>query len=300
MALGTLFAEGSNPLSHVVQHPLKSVPADLGMLTPEGQITVMSNHISMIILGGLLLMLLLPPLLRRRKADDPVERLVPRGFANGMEVICQYLRTEVAEPSLGKQTDRFIKYIWSVFFFVLVLNVLGMLPIAALSPLAGLHLGGTATGNFWVTGTMALLTLLMVVVNGVRLGGVEYLKHFVPGPWWMAPILLPVEIIGLLAKIFALAIRLFANMLAGHLVLGVLLGFIFSAGAASAAMGWAISVPVVLGSVALSMLELFVAFLQAFIFAFLTTVFIGMAVTVHHEGGHEELHPTSTEEVPAA
>ena len=102
---------------------------------------------------------------------------------------------------------------------------------------------------------MALITLMMIVVNGLRLGKMDYIKHFCPGPWWMAPILVPVEIVGLLAKIFALTVRLFANMVAGHLVLAVLLSFILSAGATSAALGLGIAVPVVFGSVALSMLE---------------------------------------------
>ena len=131
------------------------------------------------------------------------------------------------------------------------------------------------------------MTLVMMVVNGMRLGGVDYLKHFNPGPWWMAWLMVPVEIAGWLAKIFALAIRLFANMLAGHLILAVLLGLILGAGSSSATLGFGVAVPVVLGSVALSMLEIFVAFLQAFIFALLTTLFIGMSVVFHHDE-HEE------------
>jgi F-type H+-transporting ATPase subunit a len=165
-----------------------------------------------------------------------------------------------------------------------------MLPIAAISPVVGrwlgiegLHIGGTPTANIWVTGTMALITLLMVVINGLRIGRMDYIKHFCPGPLWMAPILVPVEIAGLFAKIFALTVRLFANMVAGHMVLAVLLSFILSAGATSAAMALGIAIPVVAGSVALSALELFVAFLQAFIFTFLTTLFIGMSVVFHHE-----------------
>ena len=276
-----------SPLDHIVQHPIHQTPADFGPLTPEGVITWFSDHISMILLGGVLLMLVLPISLRRKKGGDPIDRMVPSGFSNFIEVICQYLREEVARPILGEYTDRFIKYIWSVFFFVLTLNVLGMLPIAAVMPWAfGLHIGGTATANIWVAGSMALITLMMVLVNGLRLGKMDYIKHFCPGPLWMAPLLVPIEIFGLLAKIFALTVRLFANMVAGHLVLAVLLSFILSAGTASAALGLGVAVPVVLGSVALNMLEIFVAFLQAFIFTFLTTLFIGMSVVFHHD--HEE------------
>ena len=107
--------------------------------------------------------------------------------------------------------------------------------------------------------------------------------HFMPGPWWLKPMMFVVEIVGTLAKIFALAIRLFANMLAGHLILAVLLGLVLSAGSESTAMGFGVAVPVVLGSVALTMLEIFVAFLQAFIFTLLTTLFLGMSTVFHHE-----------------
>jgi F-type H+-transporting ATPase subunit a len=176
-----------------------------------------------------------------------------------------------------------------VFFFVLTVNLLGLLPIPAVSQVLGTHLGGTATGNVWVTATLALVTMAMMVVNGLRLGGRSYLAHFCPGPIWLAPLLVPVEIIGLFAKIFALAVRLFANMIAGHILLAVLLSFILAAGAASATAGLGIAVPVVLASVAINLLELFVAFLQAFIFTFLTTLFIGMSVVFHHDdhGGHQ-------------
>jgi len=280
---------GTNPLEHVVQHPIKEIPLDAGLLTPEGVVTLMSDHIAMTILAGLVLCLLLPLALRRsRKSGEGVDRLVTTGFAGAIEAICEYLRKEVAEPTLGEHTDRFIKYVWSLFFFVLTINLLGMLPIGVITPLAfGLHIGGTATGNIWVTGTLAVMTLLMMVINGLRLGKVEYLKHFCPGPWWMAPILVPVEIAGLLAKAFALAVRLFANMLAGHLILAVLLGFILSAGSVSTGAGLGVAIPAVLGSVGISLLELFVAFLQAFIFTFLTTLFIGMSVVFHHDD-HEE------------
>ncbi|MCH7665915.1 MAG: F0F1 ATP synthase subunit A [Acidobacteria bacterium] len=280
---------GTNPLEHVVQHPIKEIPLDAGLLTPEGVVTLMSDHIAMTILAGLVLCLLLPLALRRsRKSGEGVDRLVTTGFAGAIEAICEYLRKEVAEPTLGEHTDRFIKYVWSLFFFVLTINLLGMLPIGVITPLAfGVHIGGTATGNIWVTGTLAVMTLLMMVINGLRLGKVEYLKHFCPGPWWMAPILVPVEIAGLLAKAFALAVRLFANMLAGHLILAVLLGFILSAGSVSTGAGLGVAIPAVLGSVGISLLELFVAFLQAFIFTFLTTLFIGMSVVFHHDD-HEE------------
>ena len=245
----------------------------------------------MILLAGVLLIALVPILVRRRMGKDGVAALVPAGPANALEAICAYIRKEIAEPALHEHTDRFIKYIWSVFFFVLTVNILGLLPIPAVSQLFGTHIGGTATGNIWMTATLAIITMGMMIINGLRIGGKSYLAHFCPGPIWMAPLLVPVEIIGLIAKVFALAVRLFANMIAGHILLAVLLSFIMSAGAISGALGLGVAVPVVLGSVAINMLELFVAFLQAFIFTFLTTLFIGMSIVFHHDddhGGHQE------------
>jgi len=287
----SILASGS-PLDHVVQHSLVSKPLDWGFpFTPKGEVTILSDQIVMMLLAGLLLVFFLPGLVRRRRGRDEIGRLVPTGFANFMEAVCQYLRKEVAEPALQHHTDRFIKFIWSVFFFVLTVNLLGLLPVASVSALFGTHLGGTATGNIFVTATLAIITMFMMVINGLRLGGAHYLAHFCPGPLWLAPLLVPVEIVGLVAKIFALAVRLFANMMAGHILLAVLVGFILSAGTAMGTVGGlAVALPVVLASVAITLLEIFVAFLQAFIFTFLTTLFIGMSVVFHHDDHGAEAH----------
>jgi len=282
--------EQESPLEHIVQHPLIERPARVTPLTPNGTITLFSDQIAMIALAGVLLVALVPMMVRRRRSAAGVEAMVPAGSANMIEAICEYLRKEVAEPVLHEHTDRFIKYIWSVFFFVLTVNILGLLPIPVISNLFGTHLGGTATGNIWMTATLAMITMFMMVINGLRIGGMAYLAHFCPGPLWLAPLLVPVEIIGLIAKVFALAVRLFANMIAGHILLAVLLSFIMAAGAQSLGLGLGVGVIVVLGSVAINLLELFVAFLQAFIFTFLTTLFIGMSIVLHHDehGGPNE------------
>lgn len=278
-----------NPLGHVIQHPLATRPADLGLLTPAQQITVLSDQIVMMIVAAVLLILFVPAMVRRRRGNTGVDALVPTGMGNALEAICQYLRVEIARPVLHEHTDRFIKYVWSVFFFILMINLLGLLPIATTTNLFGFHLGGTATANIWMTGTMALLTMAMMVVNGLRLGGTHYLAHFNPGPLWLSWLLIPIEILGLIARVAALAIRLFANMIAGHVLLAVLVGLILSAGTAlGAALGVGIAIPLVAASVAVTLLEVFVAFLQAFIFAFLTALFIGLSVVFHHDDHHEE------------
>jgi F-type H+-transporting ATPase subunit a len=275
--------EQENPLEHVVQHPLIERPAHLGPLTPNGTITLFSDQIAMILLAGVLLIALVPMLVKRRRSKNGVDAMVATGAANGLEAVCDYLRKEVAQPALHEHTDRFIKYIWSVFFFVLTVNILGLLPIPVVSSLFGTHLGGTATGNIWTTATLALVTMVMMVVNGLRLGGKAYVAHFCPGPLWLSPLLVTVEVIGLFAKVFALAVRLFANMIAGHILLAVLLSFIMLAGTKSTGLGLGVGLLVVASSVAFNFLELFVAFLQAFIFTFLTTLFIGMSVVLHHD-----------------
>jgi F-type H+-transporting ATPase subunit a len=310
-----LMAAESNPLEHIVQHPLITRPADLGFLTPDHRITLLSNHIVMMMVTGLLLMLVLPLLLRQRRgakapaasaagsagsasaagaagaANSDVESLIPAGPANALEAICVYLRKEVAEPNLHEHTDRFIGFLWTLFFFVLINNLLGLIPFSTVTPLVGLHLGGTATGNIWVTGTLATITFVMMVGNGLRLGGWHYIKHFCPGPLWLAPLLVPIEIVGQFSKAFALAIRLFANMLAGHIMLAVLVSFILGAGSAmGAGVGLAVAVPVIAGAIGVTVLEIFVAFLQAFIFMFLTALFIGQAVVFHDDTEHAPAH----------
>ena len=155
----------------------------------------------------------------------------------------------------------------------------------------GHGIGGTSTGNVWVTATLAGCTLFMMVVNGLRLHGMGYVKHFFMGPFPISVLIAVLEMIGVLAKTFALTMRLFANMVAGHVLLAVLLSFI---GMSAAALGTggaiAISIPVVMGSVAINLLELFVAFLQAFIFTFLTAMFIGQSINIHHDDEHQGAH----------
>ncbi|MEM9557041.1 MAG: F0F1 ATP synthase subunit A [Acidobacteriota bacterium] len=283
--LDLLKAAGDNPLSHVVPHPLVQKPADLGgLLTPEGVVTVLSDQIVIMLVGTLLLCLVFPPLLRRRRDGEGIGAMIPNAFGNFVELICQYWRTEVAEVHLGDYTDKFIKFIWSTFFFVLTMNLLGLIPLAAVTPLFGTHIGGTPTGNIWVTSTLAIVTMILMVFNGLRYGGKDYLAHFSPGPIWMAPLMIPVEVMGLIAKIFALAVRLFANMVAGHVLLAVLVMMILRAGQAlGPGLGVGIAIPVVLGGIAVTFLEIFVAFLQAFIFTYLTVLFIGMSINVHHD-----------------
>lgn len=265
-----------NPLEHIVRHP---------MIQRNG-FTLLDSHIVMMMLAAILLILLLPIWVRRRRGTDEVGALVPAGAGNAIEAICQYLRDEVAKPNLHQYADRFIKFIWTVFFFVLAVNLLGLLPLSGIK-LFGAHIGGSATANVWITGTLAFITFVMILVNGLRIGGKHFIAHFNPGPIWLSWLLIPIEIIGFLARIVALVIRLCANMIAGHVLLAVLLSFILQAAEKSVMASLGVAVPVVLGSVAITLLELFVALLHAFIFTFLTTLFIGQAIVFHHHHEHD-------------
>jgi len=281
----------ADPLEHVVQHTVVDLNPGGGLWS----FPILSNHIVMQILAALLLIWLIPMAVRMRHDGDEVARLVPRGFGNAVEAVCVALRDQIFRPNLGRYTDRFTPYLWSLFFFILACNVLGLFPLSDWLFFVPHHLiGGTPTANFWTTGTLAALTFAMIVYNGLRFHGLAYIRHFFMGPWWVAWLIAIIEFAGLFFKCMALCIRLTANMIAGHTLLAVLLSFVGGAFAAlPAAGGLGVTVAVILGSVAINFLEILVAFIHAFIFTLLTAVFVGMAINIDHgdehaqaEGGH--------------
>jgi F-type H+-transporting ATPase subunit a len=202
----------------------------------------------------------------------------PKGkIWNALEAMIVYIRDEVARPAIGKKdTDRFLPFVLTTFFFVLGLNLFGMIP--------GF---GSATGSLAVTGVLALFVFGVVAGSGIKkMGFVQFLKAQVPTmdlPPALRAVLVPlifvIEIFGMLVKHFVLAVRLFANMFAGHLVLAIFVAFIGVA--AGTGLYYAVAPVAVAGSIAFSALELFVAFLQAYIFAFLASLFIGSAQHAH-------------------
>jgi F-type H+-transporting ATPase subunit a len=227
------------------------------------------------VVAAVLMIAVFVPLARRIRTGEP-----PRGLLGNMfEAMLVFLRDDVARPSIGRaHADRFLPFIWSLFFFVLFCNLLGMIPWA-----------GSPTGHLAVTGALALVTFAMVVGTGmVHHGAVKYWTGLVPhmdAPWYMAvplvPMLLVIEVAGLGIRHSVLAVRLLANMFAGHLVLAVMVYFIVATAHAFVLLWLGVTVGSVAGAVALSLLELFVAFLQAYIFTFLSAVFIGMAIHQH-------------------
>ena len=233
------------------------------------------------VVAAIIVLLIAIPLANKMAGGRPVKGRL----WNGLEAILLFLRDEVARPAIGKHdADRFLPFLWTVFFFVLTCNLLGMVPWL-----------GSPTGALGVTGTLALMTFACVVGAGsAKLGVIGFWKAQVPPmdlPTALAiplkPMIFAIEILGLLIKHFVLAVRLLANMFAGHLVLGVLVAFVAAITFHPAVTSFfhplfmGVSVASILGAVALSLLELFVAFLQAYIFTFLSALFIGMAVHPH-------------------
>jgi F-type H+-transporting ATPase subunit a len=168
--MADVLAASSNPLTHVVDHP---------WMTVNG-ITLLSNHIIMKIVAARLLILIVPRFARRASGGDEVTRLTPRGGGNALDPMCVFLRECGARPSLGHYTDTFIPYVWTVFFFILTINILGLLPLEPITkPIMGLFgqdhgVYGTATGNIWTTATLASCSLVMIIANGLRLHGMSY------------------------------------------------------------------------------------------------------------------------------
>jgi F-type H+-transporting ATPase subunit a len=202
----------------------------------------------------------------------------PKGFAAGIEAMVLYLRNEVALPNLGHHGDKYVPFVLTLFFFILFANLLGLIPF-----------GSTATGNISVTAMLAITTFIVVEVAGMRAQGAGYLNTIF---YWnrdlalplripLFLIMTPVEVLGKFTKPFALAIRLFAYLTAGHIVVLALIGLFFGfvgQGGVFAVVG----VAPLLMAVAIMLLELFVAFLQAFIFTLLASVFIGQIREAHH------------------
>ncbi len=201
----------------------------------------------------------------------------PKGTQSLMETLILFVRDDIARPSIGeKNYNRFMPFLLTIFFFIWINNMLGLIPI--------FPAGANVTGNIAVTMALALFTLLMILINGN--------KHFwkdifnSPGvPVFLKlpiPIMPIVELASWLIKPGVLMIRLFANILAGHIIAMVLFGLIFIFGAVNIYYGYGISFVTIFLTVFMSILEILVAFIQAFVFTMLSALFLGMATTEHH------------------
>lgn len=186
-----------------------------------------------------------------------------------------YIRDEMVAPNMQKEDEqRFLPYFLYVFFFIVFMNLMGLVPG-----------GATATASIWVTAALALTTLIAMLGCGmVAQGPIKFWTNLVPHvPGWLWPLMFVVEVLGLFVKPFALMIRLFANMTGGHLVVLSFMGLIFYfAGTEYSALGWAVSAPAVALAVFIMIIEGFVALLQAYIFTQLTIMFVGSSIHPEH------------------
>jgi F-type H+-transporting ATPase subunit a len=200
----------------------------------------------------------------------------PRGIQSFVEPLILFIRDDIAKPSIGKKYEKFLPYLLTVFFFIFINNLIGLIPI-----FPG---GANVTGNISVTLVLALFTFVLTTVTA----NMNYWKHIVnaPGvPWWLKipiPLMPAVEIIGMFTKPFVLMVRLFANITAGHIIALGFFSLIFLMGEMSIYGGYGISVLSVLFTVFMLVLELLVAFIQAYVFTLLSAIYFGMAVEEHH------------------
>jgi F-type H+-transporting ATPase subunit a len=276
--IDALLADLLLPLAWISEH-LTHVEAIRGL----GYIGISKHVIAMMIAAGLMLAVFVP--YAKAVAGDPV----PRGpFVNLIESVLLFLRDEVVRPFLGEEGDKFLPILWSFFFFILFCNLLGLVPIPIKVPVEG---GGwtwfgavTATGQVWVTGTLAGIAFIWYHGNGIKAQGlIPYVRHIVPSglPMALVPLIFLLEVVGHIVKPAALMVRLWANMTGGHAVLYAILNFVFAFGVLGIGFLVGMSFVTVMGGVAVFCLEIFVAFLQAYVFTFLVVVFLGGALHPH-------------------
>lgn len=206
----------------------------------------------------------------------------PKGLQSFLEPLILFVRDDVAKASIGPRYERYMPYLLTVFFFIFINNLLGLVPI-----FPG---GANLTGNIAVTMILAAFTMLITIFSG----NAHYWRHIFAMPGVPLPVLIiltPIEIIGVFLKPFVLMIRLFANMTAGHIIALAFFSLIFIFGEKGAAGGYGVSVVSILFTVFMGLLELLVAFLQAYVFTLLSAIYFGAAVEEHHhEHAHDEAH----------
>jgi len=236
-----------------------------------------TKHVVFMVLAAVLVFLTMFLAGRSLKRQRAGER-APKGFAAAIEGLVLWVRNDIAIANIGHDGAKFAPLVMTLFFFILYANILGLLPW-----------GSAATGNLAVTGALAIMVFLTVEISGfIKLGPGGYLRTIFPkvpglggaGGAVMAVAMAPIEIIGKLVKPFALAVRLFGNMTAGHFVILSLFGIVFLFGQLGV-WSWGIGIVTAALVTGFMMLELFVAFLQAYVFALLTAVFIGLMQHEH-------------------
>ena len=294
---GEGFNAGEVIIGHVanssLDHPLIHLPPVFGI---DMSVT---KHVLMLWIVAATLLFVATLSVRRYLRQD---RLVPSGFMNALEFVVEYVRDEVVRPNVGaKWVNTWTPLVLTLFLFILTANLIGLVPIfdaIALLNHTVLHLpedsfvaqmthgGTTATGNFNVTAGLATVSFFAIIVAGTSAHGfVKHWKNLIPHgvPVVIYPILIPIEILGMFVRPFALTMRLAANMTGGHIAVLAILSFVFIfTERFGAAAGMGIGLFSVSTAAAISVLEVIVVFVQTYVFTLLTAVFIGMAIHAHH------------------
>jgi F-type H+-transporting ATPase subunit a len=292
------FNAGETILGHVsdssIEHPLIHLPKVFGV---DMSVT---KHVFMLWFAAAVVLVGVTWVVRRYLRQ---ERPVPTGFMGVLEYAVLFVRDEIVEPNVGRKwVNTWTPLILTFFLYILAINLIGLVPLADALGLLNhtllhpaedsflarvVHGGSTPTGNFNVTAALATISFFAVIVAGTMAHGfVQHWKNLVPGgvPKWIYPILIPIEIISLFVRPFALTMRLAANMTGGHIAILAILSFVFlfAEMANSAAVGMGIGVPSLVLASLISVLEVIVALVQAYVFTLLTAVFVGMAIHAHH------------------
>jgi F-type H+-transporting ATPase subunit a len=242
----------------------------------------LTRNVVQMLIALTLLVILMTSVAKKYRTGQGV-RTAPKGWQNAIEPVVTFVRDEVAKPNIGHRYGRYMPLLLTIFFFILINNIFGLIPGAA-----------NVTGNIAFTATLGVISFLVITFSGNK----HYWGHIFnpPVPFGIKFIMVPVEILSIFTKPFALIIRLFANMLAGHIIIICLISLIFIFGNMSKGIGWGFS-PISIGfAVFIYVIEVLVAFIQAFIFTNLTAVFIGQSVEEGHHGGDDH-HQAPTEPV---
>ena len=292
------FNAGKVIIEHVsnspLDHPLIHLPPVFGIDFS------ISKHVFMLWVVAALVFLIVTVTVRRYLRQD---RLIPSGFMSALEIVVEFVRDGIVEPNVGRKwVNSWTPLLLTFAVFILAANAIGLIPIFDVLSLINhsvlhlpeesfmarvLHGGTTATGNYNVTAALATITFFAIVIAGARAHGfVQHWKNLVPHglPLPVTLMLIPIEIMGMFVRPFALTLRLAANMTGGHIAILAILSFvfIFTELSGQALVGVGIGIPSVVLAVLLSALEIIVVAVQAYVFTLLTAVFIGMAIHAHH------------------
>ena len=292
------FDVGEVIIGHVsntsVDHPIIHLPELFGINFS------VTKHVLMLWIVALIVFFVITGCIRKYQRQ---ERAIPSGFMNGLEAVVQFIRDSIVVPNVGaKYANTWTPLVLTFFFFILTANGIGLIPIFDLLGIVDhfvlntgdhsfikqlLHGGTTATANYNVTAALATITFFSIIIAGTLAHGfINHWKNLVPHgmSWPVYFILIPIEVIAMFVKPFALTMRLAANMMGGHIAILAILSFVFifngmQGALAGIGVGLVVSIPMAVG---ISGLELIVVLVQSYVFTILTAVFIGMAINVHH------------------